>query len=116
MKRIFTLSVIAFFALSSFSLTGQSLKFQRRILVTDTITDNAAKIAVSSDDAEQENQEIDALYDDDIDAGWEGAPEDRNILTAGRRSFRLLSPKGARIDFCFRDRLFPRRKIQGRCG
>ncbi|MBK8044070.1 MAG: T9SS type A sorting domain-containing protein [Haliscomenobacter sp.] len=101
MKRIFTLSVIAFFALSSFSLTGQSLKFQRRILVTDTITDNAAKIAVSSDDAEQENQEIDALYDDDIDAGWEGAPEDRNILTAGMR-FRLIAiPKGARIDSAF---------------
>ncbi|MBV6428620.1 MAG: hypothetical protein KIPDCIKN_03155 [Haliscomenobacter sp.] len=101
MKRIFTILSITFFVLSISALQGQSLKFQRRIMVTDTIKDNAAKIAVSSDDAEQENQEIDALHDDDIDAGWEGAPEDRNILTAGLR-FRLIAiPKGARIDSAF---------------
>lgn len=79
----------------------KNLKIRRSILVTDTIVDEQAKIAVSSDDAEQENDEIDALYDDDLDAGWEGAPEDRNILSMGMRFRNLALPKGARIDSAF---------------
>lgn len=79
----------------------KNLKIRRSILVTDTIVDEQAKIAVSSDDAEQENDEIDALYDDDLDAGWEGAPEDRNILSMGMRFRNLALPRGARIDSAF---------------
>ncbi|HHP7242534.1 MAG TPA: T9SS type A sorting domain-containing protein [Cyclobacteriaceae bacterium] len=65
-------------------------------VVIDTIT-----FAASSDDAEQENDEIDALFDDDIDAGWEGEPEDQNILTAGLRFQNIGIPQGATIDSVF---------------
>ncbi len=73
------------------------------IQVTDTIIDDSTGVAfaVSSDDAEQENDAIDALFDDDIDAGWEGAPEDQNILTAGMRFRGLMIPAGATIDSAF---------------
>ncbi|MBV6654629.1 MAG: hypothetical protein KI786_12770, partial [Mameliella sp.] len=57
--------------------------------------------AASSDDAEQENDEIDALFDDDIDAGWEGDPEDFNVLSCGLRFQNISIPKGARIDSAF---------------
>lgn len=53
--------------------------------------------AASSDDAEQESDEIDALFDDDIDTGWEGAPKDFNILTCCLRFQNICIPKGARI-------------------
>ncbi|MEO1253439.1 MAG: hypothetical protein AAFY41_00955, partial [Bacteroidota bacterium] len=56
---------------------------------------------VSSDDAEQENDEIDALNDDDIDAGWEGEEGDANILTAGLRFQNIGIPQGATIDSAF---------------
>jgi hypothetical protein len=71
------------------------------IVVTDTITDEGVTFAVSSDDAEQQNDEIDALFDDDIDAGWEGAPEDQNILTCGLRFQNICLPQGAVIDSAF---------------
>jgi hypothetical protein len=72
-------------------------------MVTDTITDTEEGItfAASSDDAEQENDEIDSLYDDDLDCGWEGAPEDQNILTCGLRFRNILIPAGATIDSAF---------------
>jgi len=73
-------------------------------MVTDTIQDEdnpQIRFAASSDDAEQENDEIDALYDDDIDAGWEGEPEDQNILTAGLRFREITIPQGAVIDSAF---------------
>ena len=41
-------------------------------VVIDTIT-----ISISTDDAEQENDEMDTTIDDDIDAGWEG--DDFNV-------------------------------------
>ncbi len=62
----------------------------------EVITFNA-----SSDDAEQENDEMDALYDDDLDAGWEGAPEDQNILTTGLRFQNIAIPQGAVIDSAY---------------
>ncbi len=34
-------------------------------------------LAISSDDAEQENNEIDALDDDDLDSGWQGQEGDQ---------------------------------------
>jgi Secretion system C-terminal sorting domain len=71
------------------------------IMVTDTVEDNGIMFEASSDDAEQENEEIDALFDDDIDAGWEGAPEDQNNLTAGLRFRNIMLPQGAKIDSAF---------------
>ncbi|MBN2805565.1 MAG: T9SS type A sorting domain-containing protein [Prolixibacteraceae bacterium] len=65
-------------------------------VVIDTIT-----ISISTDDAEQENDEMDTLIDDDIDAGWEGADGDANILTAGLRFQNITIPKGATIDSAF---------------
>lgn len=55
----------------------------------------------STDDAEQENDEVDTAFDDDLDAGWEGAPEDQNILTMGLRFRDIFIPQGATIDSAF---------------
>ena len=71
------------------------------VVATDTITDEGVTFAASSDDAEQENDEIDALFDDDLDAGWEGDPEDQNILTTGIRFQNIPLPKGAVIDSAY---------------
>jgi hypothetical protein len=80
---------------------AQSFRFERRILSTGTITEEGVTFAVSSDDAEQENESIDALFDDDLDTGWEGDPEDQNILTTGLRFRDMFIPKGAIIDSAF---------------
>lgn len=95
------LSVLIFLVAIVFSAEAQSLVVSSYIQVTDTIDDGGILVAVSADDAEQENDAIDALYDDDLDAGWEGAPEDQNILTAGLRFRNIGIPKGARIDSAF---------------
>ncbi len=58
-------------------------------------------LEISSDDAEQENDQIDALNDDDLDAGWEGEEGDANILTTGLRFQNLQIPQGATIDSAF---------------
>jgi hypothetical protein len=70
--------------------------------ITDTL-DNGQIITfdTSSDDAEQENDEMDALFDDDLDAGWEGDPEDFNILTTGLRFRDIDMPKNVTIDSAF---------------
>jgi hypothetical protein len=70
--------------------------------VTDTL-DNGQIVTydVSSDDAEQENNKMDKLYDDDLDTGWEGDPEDQNILHVGLRFQNVAIPKGAKIDSAF---------------
>jgi len=83
------------------SAQAQSLEITRYIMPTDTVTDEGVTFEASSDDAEQENESIDALFDDDIDAGWEGAPEDFNVLTAGMRFRDLFIPRGATIDSAF---------------
>ena len=83
------------------TVQAQNFTLSRRIMVTDTITDDGVTFAASSDDAEQENDEIDALYDDDIDTGWEGEPDDQNILTAGLRFRNISIPQGATIDSAF---------------
>jgi hypothetical protein len=41
------------------------------------------------------------LFDDDLDAGWEGAPEDFNTLTMGLRFRDLTIPQGSSIDSAF---------------
>ena len=81
--------------------SAQSLVLNRTIMATDTITDDGVTFAASSDDAEQENDEIDSLFDDDLDAGWEGAPEDQNVLTTGLRFRDIFIPRGAVIDSAY---------------
>ncbi len=73
--------------------------FGRFILTTGT--DPSGLLSVSSDDAEQENDAIDDLEDDDIDAGWEGEADDQNLLTAGMRFREIGVPQGAKIDSAF---------------
>ncbi len=103
MKRILLLT-IALLGLSAYTF-GQSLVFKQRIQFTEVITEidegDTIVFAASSDDAEQENDEVDTPYDDDIDAGWEGEPEDQNILTAGMRFRDILIPEDATIDSAF---------------
>jgi hypothetical protein len=71
-------------------------------IVTDTLDDGTiVTYQLSSDDAEQENDEMDTLHDDDLDAGWEGDPEDLNVLHAGLRFQNITIPKGVQIDSAF---------------
>ena len=101
MKKTLRLGLlIALFGTANL-MQAQNTKLERYILVTDTITDEGVTFSASSDDAEQENDAIDALYDDDLDAGWEGAPEDFNTLTVGLRFRDLNIPQGATIDSAF---------------
>lgn len=95
------LQLLLLFSLFYIMTSAQSQEFSRYIIATDTITDEGVTFAASSDDAEQENDEIDALYDDDLDAGWEGEPEDLNILTTGLRFQNIHVPNGAKIDSAF---------------
>ena len=99
-KSIHLLPFILLLCLT-YNTNAQSLIFRRAILPTDTITEDGVTFAVSSDDAEQENDEMDSLFDDDLDAGWEGAPEDQNILSTGLRFRNVQLPKGAVIDSAF---------------
>jgi hypothetical protein len=70
--------------------------------LTDTL-DNGQIVVLdlSTDDVEQENDEVDSYFDDDLDAGWEGAPEDQNLLTLGLRFIDVQIPQGATIDSAF---------------
>ena len=84
---------------------GQNTKFEVYIQSTGVVTieDDGEMLTfdASTDDAEQENDEVDTPFDDDIDAGWEGEPEDQNILTAGLRFRDINIPVGATIDSAF---------------
>jgi hypothetical protein len=86
---------------------GQSGLFERSIQQNgknDTITLSNGQIVVvatSSDDAEQEQDAMDGLFDDDLDMGWEGAPTKMFIVTAGLRFQNITIPKGAVIDSAF---------------
>ncbi len=99
MKRFYLLLLLPIIGMVS--ADAQNIKLSRFIVVTDTVTDEEVTFAASSDDAEQENDAIDALYDDDIDAGWEGDPEDFNILTAGMRFQNITIPADASIDSAY---------------
>jgi hypothetical protein len=97
------------FSFSMFCLAGmaQQVTFEKFIQgtggqVTDTL-DNGSIITLdlSTDDVEQENDEVDSYFDDDLDAGWEGAPEDQNLLTLGLRFIDITIPQGAIIDSAF---------------
>jgi hypothetical protein len=86
---------------------GQSGLFERTIVqngTNDTITlsnGNIVDIGTSSDDAEQEQDAMDALSDDDLDIGWEGDPTKMFVVTAGLRFQNITIPKGATIDSAF---------------
>lgn len=97
------LHYLCFLALLSWNAPtfAQSLKLEVPIMFTDSITDEGVRFAASTDDAEQENNEIDNLFDDDLDAGWEGEPQDQNILSTGLRFRNIFIPRGARIDSAF---------------
>ncbi|MDX1908038.1 MAG: T9SS type A sorting domain-containing protein [Bacteroidia bacterium] len=55
--------------------------------------------AISTDDAEQLNNAIDKLFDDDLDMGWEG--DEFNVVTLGLVFRGLDMPQGATIDSAF---------------
>ena len=84
-----------------FSMPETATKVSSKIQKTGEHTDEGVTFDASSDDAEQENDEFDALYDDDLDAGWEGEAVDLNILTTGLRFRDISVPKGAKIDSAF---------------
>ncbi|MFA5417271.1 MAG: T9SS type A sorting domain-containing protein [Bacteroidales bacterium] len=108
MKKFLLASlVIALISALPMHLLAQSKVVSVRIIqngtpITDTL-DNGQVITfnTSSDDAEQENDEMDSLFDDDLDAGWEGDPEDQNILTMGLRFRGVQIPTDATIDSAF---------------
>lgn len=83
------------------STFAQNVKLERTIMFTDSVTAGGVKTAASTDDVEQLNNRIDKLYDDDLDAGWEGDPTDLNVLTVGLRFRNIVIPKGVRIDSAF---------------
>lgn len=56
-------------------------------------------VAVSTDDAEQLNNEIDKLFDDDLDMGWEG--DEFNVVSTGLRFRGIDVPKNAIIDSAY---------------
>ncbi len=99
MKR--NLLFVLVFMLGNLGLVAQSITITRTIQRTETITDEGVTFEASSDDAEQENDEIDSLFDDDLDAGWEGEPDDQNILSVGLRFRDLMIPRGAVIESAF---------------
>lgn len=94
--------------LAMFSLAGGAFaQFTQVVQGTggtrnDTLDDGTVVVLdLSTDDVEQENDEVDSYYDDDLDAGWEGAPDDQNLLTLGVRFRDIAIPQGATIDSAF---------------
>jgi hypothetical protein len=67
----------------------------------DDIVYDTVIVELSYDDAEEENGEIDALNDDDLDFGWQGDPEDLNVQTVGLRFLDVQVPVGATIDSAY---------------
>lgn len=91
----------------TFAAQAQQSKLERRIQgtggsVTDTL-DNGAVVTLdlSTDDVEQENDEVDSRFDDDLDAGWEGEPADQNLLHMGLRFRDLYILQGSTIDSAY---------------
>lgn len=90
MKKHLLLAALLAMGATTFAQSHSTIEVQ----IKKTATDNG--VDVSSDDAEQENQEMDKLFDDDLDAGWEG--DDFNVLTTGLRFTEVAIPNGAYID------------------
>ncbi len=96
-KILLSIIALAFAGVMTSTVSAQNGPLVRYIGKTG----EDAGVAISTDDAEQENDEMDALDDDDIDAGWEGEDGDANILTAGMRFKAIFLPQGAAIDSAF---------------
>jgi hypothetical protein len=79
---------------------AQNTKVEAFIVKTGEIIDEETldTLDFSSDDAEQINEEIDGLEDDDLDFGWEGTEGDANVVMTGLRFQDLAIPVGATID------------------
>ena len=108
MKKL--LLSILLIPLFGFVIYGQSSPLEVFIKVTssqtDTLTDGTiVTINKSTDDVEEENDLtkswIEALYDDDLDVGWEGEATKMNILSLGLRFRDIAIPQGATIDSAF---------------
>ncbi|NEQ48728.1 MAG: T9SS type A sorting domain-containing protein [Leptolyngbya sp. SIO3F4] len=104
MKNTFTLLAALVICFAS---SAQSTYFERYILgtggtISDTL-DNGTVVVLdlSTDDVEQENDEVDSYYDDDLDTGWEGDPADQNILNLGLRFQNIVIEQGTTIDSAF---------------
>lgn len=69
----------------------------------DDVVYDTVIVNLSSDDAEQENDDINELdlFDDDLDCGWEGKDGDANIVSIGLRFQNITIPQGATIDSAF---------------
>ena len=91
MKKI----LLSFLTLGLISVGTAQTKFTKQIVKTGV----DQGVDVSSDDAEQENNAMDKLYDDDLDAGWEG--DDFNTLTMGMRFTDVTIPQGSQIDSAY---------------
>jgi hypothetical protein len=100
MKRLLLFFVITGIMGLAYVTQAQNTMLEIPIIKTGEIVDEETQetLDISSDDAEQENDEIDALDDDDLDAGWEGQEGDANILTTGLRFQDVDIPVGATID------------------
>jgi len=95
---LFILLIIATVAF----VQAQNKKLEVYIQKTDTIMEDGVVINVSSDDAEQENDEMDDLYDDDLDIGYEYVDASEiNIVNLGMRFRGIAIPANATIDSAF---------------
>ncbi|MGE0020177.1 MAG: T9SS type A sorting domain-containing protein [Draconibacterium sp.] len=84
------------------SVFAQNKKLEVYIQKTDTIMEEGVVINVSSDDAEQENDAMDDLFDDDLDIGYEYVDASEiNIVNLGMRFLGITIPAGATIDSAF---------------
>jgi len=107
MKNVLLSVIFAVLACMGFSVKAQNTLIeltiiQNGVLQTDTLEGGwVVTYYTSSDDAEQEDDEMDSLFDDDLDAGWEGDPEDFHKLITGLRFQNVAIPKGAVIDSAF---------------
>ena len=88
-----------------FVIYGQSNKLEVFIqstggTVTETLDDGTVvMLDCSSDDAEQENDKMVALYDHDLDVGWD--EDEQNVLTLGLRFRDIVIQRAAIIDSAF---------------
>ena len=108
MKQILQSLLLVALFISSTIVFSQSNTFEKYIVTNgepDTIDVGPGfppvVINTSSDDAEQEDMAMDALDDDDLDAGWEGDPTDLHVLSIGLRFTDITIPNNAAIDSAF---------------
>ena len=95
MKAFYTtIAMCLAITLGTTVLTAQTLDTSRIMM-----TELDGQTPISSDDVEQINNEIDKLYDDDLDTGWEG--DEFNVATVGMRFREVNVPQGAIIDSAF---------------